>query len=123
MTNAINWFEIPVTDFARAKKFYELILAVQIMEMPHPDLKYGMIPADMQNGGIGGAIVQGDGFIPSATGSLVYLNGGEDLGIPLSKVEVAGGKITLPKTPIGPNGFMAYFQDTEGNKVGLHSMK
>ena len=123
MTNAINWFEIPVTDFARAKKIYELILGVEIMEIPHPSLKYGMLPADMQNGGVGGGIVQGDGFVPSETGSLVYLNGGEDLDIPLSKVKDAGGKIILSKTAIGPNGFMAYFRDTEGNKVGLHSMK
>lgn len=56
-------------------------------------------------------------------GSLVYLNGGDDLGFPLSKVEAAGGRILLPKTAIGANGFMAHFTDTEGNKVGLHSMK
>jgi len=51
------------------------------------------------------------------------LNGGEDLSIALSKVESAGGKILLPKTAIGPNGFMAHILDTEGNKVALHSMK
>ena len=123
MTNAINWFEIPVTDFARAKKFYETLFGMDIMEMPHPTFKYGMLPADMQNGGVGGGIVQGEGFEPSMTGALVYLNGGDDLTVPLSKVESAGGKIVLPKTSIGPNGFMAHFIDTEGNKVALHSMK
>lgn len=123
MTNAINWFEIPVTDFARAKKFYETLFGMDIMEMPHPTFKYGMLPADMQNGGIGGGIVQGEGFEPSMTGALVYLNGGDDLNLPLSKVEAAGGKIVLPKTSIGPNGFMAHFVDTEGNKIALHSMK
>ena len=109
MTNAINWFEIPVTDFARAKKFYETLFGMDIMEMPHPTFKYGMLPANMQNGGIGGGIVQGEGFEPSMTGALVYLNGGDDLNLPLSKVEAAGGKIVLPKTSIGPNGFMAHF--------------
>ncbi len=123
MTNSINWFEIPVTDFARAKKFYEALYSAEIMEMPHPSYKYGMLPADMQNGGIGGGIVQGEGFEPSSKGVIVYLNGGDDLSTPLSKVEDAGGKIIMPKTAIGANGFMAQFIDTEGNRIALHSMK
>lgn len=82
-----------------------------------------MLPCDMQNGGVGGGIVQGDGFEPSRDGALIYLNGGEDLSGPLSKVEAAGGKILMQKTSIRPNGFMAHFVDTEGNKVALHSMK
>jgi len=81
MKNALNWFEIPVTDFARAKKFYESILDIQIMEMPFPGGRYGMLPADM-NGGVGGGLAQGEGFEPSAKGTLVYLNGGDDLSIP-----------------------------------------
>ena len=123
MTNSINWFEIPVTDFARAKKFYESLFGMEVMEMPHPMYKYGMLPADMQNGGVGGGIVQGEGFEPSTKGTIVYLNGGEDLSEPLARVEAAGGKIILQKTAIGGNGFMAQFIDTEGNKIALHSMK
>lgn len=122
MTNAINWFEIPVTDFTRAKKFYETILGVEIMEMPFPGGKYGMLPADMQTG-VGGGLAQGEGFEPSDKGTIVYLNGGEDLSVGLGKVNQAGGKIIMPKTSIGQNGFMAHFIDTEGNRVALHSMK
>lgn len=122
MLNAINWFEIPVKDFDRAKAFYEAILGATITEMPSGDYRYGMLPADMQNGGVGGGIVHGEGFEPSMSGSLVYLNGGDDLDVPLAKVEGAGGKILLAKTPIGENGFMAYFTDNEGNKVAFHSM-
>jgi len=123
MANAINWFEIPATDFTRAKNFYEAILDTQIMEMPFPHGKYGMFPADMQNGGVGGGLMQSEGFNPSKDGTVVYLNGGEDLSTPLSRVEPAGGKIVTPKTSIGQNGFMAHFIDTEGNRVALHSMK
>jgi len=54
---------------------------------------------------------------------MVYLNGGDDLDVPLGRVEKAGGKILLSKTSIGENGFIAHFTDTEGNKVSLHSMK
>jgi len=122
MTNAINWFEIPVKKFDRAKAFYETLLGGEIQVMPHPAYKYGMLPVDMQNG-VGGGIVEGEGFEPSMTGTLIYLNGGDDLSVPLSKVEKAGGKILVPKTSLGPNGFMAHITDTEGNKVALHSMK
>ena len=123
MKNAINWFEIPATDFTRAKKFYETILGAEIMEMPSPNGKYGMFPADMQIGCVGGGLIQAKGFEPSEKGTIVYLNCGEDLSISLSKVETAGGKIVMPKTAIGQNGFMAHFIDTEGNRVALHSMK
>lgn len=123
MKNAINWFEIPVKNFDRAKKFYSTILGAEINEMPHPQLKYGILPFDRESRGIGGGIVQGDNYEPSNKGSLIYLNGGDDLSQILSKVEKAGGKVLLSKTSIGQNGFMAHFLDTEGNKVALHSMK
>ncbi len=123
MKNSINWFEIPVKNFDKAKKFYETILGEEMHPMEIKGMKSAFFPADLKGGGIGGCITQAEGYEPSAKGALVYLNGGEDLSIPLSKVQAAGGKILLPKTAIGPNGFMAHFIDTEGNKVGFHSMK
>jgi predicted enzyme related to lactoylglutathione lyase len=93
------------------------------MEMPFPNGKYGMLPADMMNGGVGGGLAQGEGFEPSDKGTVVYLNDGDDLSLPLSKVEQAGGKIIQPKTSIGENGFMAHFIDIEGNRVAFHSIK
>jgi hypothetical protein len=122
MANAINWFEIPAKNFDRAKKFYEAVLDIQ-MEVPFAGMKYAMFPADMQKGEIGGGLVEEENYVPSQTGVLVYLNGGEDLATPLSRVEAAGGTIFMPKKSIGPNGFMAMFTDTEGNRIALHSMK
>lgn len=122
MRNAINWFEIPVLDFERAIKFYETVLGIQ-MQRPFNEMKYAMFPADMMQGGVGGGLLQEEGYKPSDHGTVVYLNGGEDLSVPLSKVEAAGGSIIMPKTGIGENGFMAHFMDTEGNRVALHSMK
>ena len=123
MKNTLNWFEIPATDFARAKAFYATVLDSQIHESPIPGLQYGYLPYDQSSGGVGGAIVAGDGNAPATTGTVVYLNGGNDLAIPLSRVEEAGGRVILPKTEIGPGmGFMALFIDSEGNKVGFHSI-
>lgn len=123
MKNAINWFEIPATNFERAKAFYEELFEgeLQVQEMPEFDSKMGFFPVDFENGAIGGSIITGPGYQPSEIGALIYLNGGDDLNIPLSKVEKAGGKIIVPKTAIGEHGYMAHFTDTEGNKLALHS--
>lgn len=124
MKNAINWFEIPVLDYERAKKFYSTILDLEVMDyhMPEKNMKYGMFPYDMENRGVGGAIVEMAEMKPSTDGATVYLNGGEDLNVALNKVEAAGGKIFMPKMGIDENGFIAQFIDTEGNRVALHSM-
>jgi len=121
MAHAINWFEIPAKNLQRAKTFYETVLSIE-MTLPFPDTKYAMFPADMQSGEIGGGLVEEEGYEPSQQGSLIYLNGGNDLDVPLARVEAAGGKITLPKTSIGPNGFVARFTDSEGNRIAFHSM-
>ena len=123
MVHAISWFEIPVKDFNRAKTFYETILDTTMQPMEAMGMKSAFFPADLEKGDIGGCIIEGQGYEPANKGSLIYLNGGEDLSVPLSKVKQSGGKVVLPKTAIGPNGFMAHFEDTEGNKVGFHSMK
>lgn len=122
MAHAINWFEIPATDFERAKTFYEKVLGVELL-LPFPGMKYAMFPADMSKGEIGGGIVEEQGYEPSQSGAVIYINGGEDLAVPLSRVESAGGKILIPKSSIGANGFMAQFLDTEGNRIAFHSMK
>ena len=125
MNNAISWFEIPATDLTRATKFYEAIFSTTLVPMDMPNIKMRMFPiTDIQNG-VGGAVVDSGGFHkPSSTeGPLIYLNGNPDLQNVLSKVEAAGGSILVAKTEISPDsGFMAVFIDSEGNRIGLHSV-
>lgn len=78
-----------------------------------------MFPAE---DGVSGAVIKAEGYTPSAEGSIIYLNAGADLSDALGRVEAAGGLVVAPKTGIGENGYVAFFLDTEGNKVGLHSM-
>jgi uncharacterized protein len=119
--HAINWFEIPVNDFARAKAFYETVLGIAIQPMEMGPTMMGFLSSD-QNA-VGGAIVKAEGCTPAADGTIVYLNGGDDLAPMLARVASAGGSVVIPKTDIGSGfGFFAHFMDTEGNKVGLHSM-
>lgn len=122
MKNWINWFEIPVTDFDRAQGFYCGIFDIEMHVMDMMGMRMGIFPTE-GNGG-GGAIVKGDDYTPAMNGSLVYLNGGDDLNNVLNKIESKGGKVFVPKTLIGEDmGYFAIFADTEGNKVALHSMK
>ncbi len=125
MQSAISWFEIPSKDLDRATKFYEKIFGVTLIPMDMPNIKMRMFPIDDPMTGIGGAIVHSDGFhVPSKTdGPLIYLNGNPDVQQVLDKVEAAGGSIMVPKTEISPEyGFMAVIIDTEGNRIGLHSI-
>ena len=122
-TNALNWFEIPVTDADRAQKFYQAIFDIEMMSMdmpgPHEMKMIGFPPGPPHSGG---ALVKSPSHKPSTEGSVIYLNGNPDLQNVLDRIEGAGGKITLPKTQISPEiGYMAFFTDTEGNTLGLHS--
>lgn len=120
--NAISWFEIPVIDFARAKKFYSSIFDFEMLETPMEPAHMGFLIHE-RGKGIGGAIIKVDGHVPSTMGTLVYLACGNDLTVVLERVEVAGGKILTPKTLIAEGmGYFAHFLDIEGNRVGLHSM-
>ena len=125
MQNAISWFEIPVIDLARAATFYEAIFKIQLIPMDSPQLKMRMFPLDDMSTQVGGALVDSGGFHkPSLTeGPLIYLNGNPDVQLILDRVEGAGGTVLVPKTEISPEyGFMAVFTDTEGNRIGLHSV-
>lgn len=121
-TNAINWFDISVNDINRATKFYETILEIKTTSMEMMGMKMAMFPYDPTKGKISGALVQSEMHQPSATGSVVYLNANPDLDKVLKRIEKAGGKIVMPKTLIDKDsGYMAFFADTEGNTIGLHS--
>ena len=120
-TNALNWFEIPAKDISRAKKFYEAIFEISMEEMEMPGMKYAMFPFSPGNGKASGGLAQSAMHTPGTTGAIIYLNANPDLQKVLDRIENAGGKITMPKTSIGPNGFMAFFTDTEGNLMALHS--
>jgi uncharacterized protein len=123
VTNALNWVEIPVEDFERAKTFYNRIFDFEMPQIEMGPNLMGFLLYE-QTKGVGGAIVKGEGYVPSRQGALVYLNGGSDLSVVLERIEPAGGQILVGKTMIPPNlGFYAIFLDPEGNRLALHSMK
>jgi len=121
-TNALNWFEIATKDLDRARKFYEQVFGITMESMDMPNIEMRMFPGEGMNGKVGGALVKSDMHKPSAEGALIYLNANPDLSDALSRVVAAGGKVLMPKTHISDDiGYMAFFSDTEGNSVAMHS--
>ena len=118
--NPVSWFEIPVTDFGRAKSFYETILGITIDEKDVGNSKMGWFPMDMEAPGSAGAIIMHEAYVPSHEGTMVYLNV-ENIDSTLEKISANGGKVLIDKQSIGENGSVAHFEDSEGNRVALHS--
>lgn len=122
MKNLVSIIEIPTADLKRAVNFYQSILAVTIEAAEMGDVKMGILPSE--EGTVNVVLANGVDYKPTSNGSVIYLNGGNNLQTILDKVEPNGGKILVPKTEISPEmGFFALFTDTEGNKMGLHSTK
>ena len=75
-----------------------------------------------QEGGVGGALVVGEQHVPKTEGTIVYLGAGDDLAGALTRAEAGGGKVLMGPTRLSDAiGSIAFIQDTEGNRVGLHS--
>ena len=118
--NAVNWFEIPATDLDRAKAFYLAAFGYELADAEMGPAKFSMFAADHGLPGAGGCLMQSKGYAPSHAGTMVYFPV-PDIEATLGKIGEAGGKTLVPKTPIGEHGHIAHFEDTEGNRVGLHT--
>lgn len=118
----LSWFEVPVSNFERSKKFYEAVLGTAMDTETLDGFQMAYFP--FFNGRPTGCITKAPGNEPNETGTLIYLNGNPDLSTMLDRVQLAGGKVLQPKTLISPEyGYYAHFMDTEGNKIGLTSEK
>ena len=119
--NPVGWFEIYVSDMARARAFYETVLSIELENMSMEGVEMWGFPGDMQASGASGALVKMDGFEPGAGGTMVYFVC-DDCAVEAERASQNGGQVVQEKMSIGEHGFVAMFLDTEGNLVGLHSM-
>jgi uncharacterized protein len=119
--NPVIWFEIYVQDMPRAKAFYEQVLGVKLERLGGPEMEMWSFPADMAKHGASGALVKMAG-VPSGGSTLVYFQS-DDCAIEEARIHGAGGRIHRPKMSIGQYGFVTLAFDTEGNMIGLHSLK
>lgn len=128
--NPVVHFEIYVSDMPRALAFYQTVLVTQLERMPNPtpttEMEMWFFPMDKAMGmstyGSAGALVKMEGFSPGSGGTLVYFTC-EDCAVQVELARANGGRVFQEKTSIGEHGFCALVNDTEGNLIGLHSMK
>ena len=120
--NVAVWFEIPAADFERAVGFYEKVFATRLKRDKFGPADMAIFPHD--GDGVSGAVMKAEGYKPAGDGSVVYLSAGEDLAPALARASAAGGKVAIPKTELPDGlGYFAQLIDSEGNRVGLHSMR
>jgi predicted enzyme related to lactoylglutathione lyase len=122
--NPVAWFEIYCQDLDRAQKFYETVFQAKLtkLDAPFPGIELLAFPSDMTTPGAPGALVKMQGFTSRGSSTLVYF-GCDDCTVEEARVKAAGGRVEKPKMSIGPYGNISLVIDTEGNMVGLHSMK
>ncbi len=126
--NVVGWFEIPVTKMERAVAFYEKVFGFKMESMQMGPIDMAMFPysQDPKAPGASGSLVFNKEFYePCTKGTLVYLSSQTgDLADEMSRIEAAGGKVLMPKKQISPEiGYMGVFEDSEGNRVAIHSRK
>lgn len=121
MQTKINWFEIPSTDFARAVKCYETLFDAKLKVENFGASAIGVFTGPDGDGL--GCVINGENYVPGADGVVLYLDAGASIDTVIGRIEAAGCRIKAGKTELPQGmGFVAYFIDTEGNRLGLHAM-
>jgi uncharacterized protein len=121
LPNPVNWFEIPVSDMPRAIKFYEQAFGVKLTENKVNDHQFAFFPMERGTPGAAGTLIYAPPITPSHNGTTVYFLV-KSIEPVLEQIQTAGGKTLFGRTSIGPYGFIAQFEDSEGNRVALHEL-
>jgi uncharacterized protein len=120
MKNPVGYFEIPVNNLDRAIGFYEKVFDYEFERANVDGNEMAWFPFDEDAPGISGALAKGESYSPTTKGSLIYFTT-DSIEDTLSKVNLNGGRTLYPKTSVGEFGWVAEFEDTEGNRIALHS--
>jgi uncharacterized protein len=120
--NAVTYFEIPVTDMERATRFYEAVFELDLERQKIDGYDMALFPFAPDAPGATGALAKGDVYVPAKAGPVVYF-GVDDIEALLSRALASGGKVLYPKKDVGQFGFVAEFEDSEGNRIAVHSKR
>jgi hypothetical protein len=118
--NPVGYFEIPVQNVEQAIVFYEGVFGCTLERTIIDGNTMALFPFDENKPGITGALAQGDSYKPSINGSRLYFSV-SNIDSTLAKVRQLGGKVLYPKTSIGQRGWVAEFEDIEGNRIAIHA--
>lgn len=118
--NPVRYFEIPVSDMDRAMRFYASVFGADFERTQIDGNDMALFPFDAKASGITGALAKGDSYVPGRQGVRVYFSVA-DIDATLAAARTAGGRVLYPKTSIGELGWVAEFEDSEGNCIAIHA--
>ena len=123
-SNAVGWFDVYVDDMDRAAAFYEALFQTRLEPLGDPTGETLMrsFPANMGAYGAAGALVKSPHSRPGPGGTMVYF-AVDDCAVEQARAAAAGGTVVRPKFSIGQFGWVSLCRDTEGNLIGLNSMR
>lgn len=121
-SNPVGWFEIYVQEIGRAKAFYEAVFQVELQLLGAGELEMWAFPSGMDRYGAGGSLVKAAGCPSGGNSTLVYFIC-EDCAVEQQRAAANGGRVQRGKMSIGEYGFISLVVDTEGNLIGLHSLR
>jgi uncharacterized protein len=117
--NPVVYFEIPVLDIDRATKFYSAVFNFTFEKEVIDKNEMALFPFEDESTGISGALAKGEIYKPTKDGVVIYFKS-ENIDSALQLAVANGGKVLYPKTSNGELGFVAEFEDSEGNRIALH---
>lgn len=116
--NSVVYFEIPVNNIERAIRFYKNVFGFHFEHTNIDHNEMALFPFSEKTGGISGALAKGEIYKPTNDGVLIYF-GTDNIDETLKRAVDNGARILYPKTNNGI-GFVAEFEDSEGNRIALY---
>lgn len=118
MQNPVGYFEIAVRNLDRATAFYTAVFGYDFERVEIDGNQMALFPLHEGSTGITGALAQGESYVPGQQGCRLYFYTAS-IAETLARAEGAGGKVLYPRTSIGDLGWVAEFEDSEGNCIAL----
>ncbi|MCP9848115.1 VOC family protein [Synechococcus sp. Lug-A] len=114
----VRYLEIPVSDIERAVDFYEFVFGVELKRVVVDGYEMAHFPTLGDGKGADVALAQGDVYIPSKAGVIVYFHV-PDIDVVISRAAERGAETLHAKNEVMPDTWVAEFEDSEGNRVAL----
>jgi len=116
--DVIVWASIPCTDLDRAAKFYAHVTGHEIFRMPGMEDQVATIVGEP--GEMSVSCDLNTGGKPGVDGPTPYLSAFGDIQGMVARVKEAGGSVLQEPQNMGDMvGWVAFFIDSEGNRMGI----
>lgn len=116
---SVRYFEIPVSDMGRAHEFYETVFGIALKRATVDGYEMALFPEVAEGLGASGALAIGDVYVPGKAGPILYFTV-ESIDEVFDRLSQIDGKVLYPKKALDPEGYVAEFEDSEGNRIALY---